>query len=924
MKDMIGTMPGHRIYSREVPNMKKRILAIVLCTAMLLALLPAAVFAEGGTISSVSVNVPYDLCPFSPMLYDSSLLTVGDPDLYKAYLWGYSWAGPDGVYLPDEDNLPHFKGGERYTLMVLIVPEDGATGLDSETAPRLPVYINGLRARFNPVCSPLIGEAPDKTTYAYEIDLQCPYANVIDIVEIFGFVPPTPGAKPCGLDDLSVPENAPYYIHSVIWERYLGDPSTNSVTEMAAGETFTDGVYYYLNVTLCPDDGYTFSAGDVTWRINGTPYNGYIDEVYSYISSPTAAKLNSTDLKAEARHIDYIDIEGLGAFYEGRTVLSAIENVTAPNAEGYTLFRNEDTCVSRVSNNTYVDDTALFLADESYRATFCARPDPGWTIDKETIWRINGTSANVSYAAEGSGYWYVKSVSLPVFKQTVLERVDIYGYIYPEIGQTAGSAVTMYVAGDLYEIVDAYWFCDTDSIHMAETDTFEAGKLYSACVVVRLRDPSFTIDDAAVFYLNGGSFPMGHHGAKTDGSYYVWTEQMEAITPTLTHMVSWYLDPADEVAVAGIEVADGDVFGLPAEPKKEGFTFIGWFTDRACTVPYDPTAPIYEDTELFPKFAELTVISSVEVTGFAAPSAGAAPVTPSDLSVPEGADYHISEVFWYEIGEDDVASSHSGPFEAGHTYGADIWVEPEEGCVFADDAAATLNGGTELFGGEGETVSEPDRFYISTRYFTVPATPPAGDCGGDPAKCPSAKFKDVAAYGDWSHNGIDFCVERGLFGGTTETTFEPETQMNRAMLVTVLWRYEGKPLGFTNTFTDVAEGEWYTDAVSWAAAKGIVNGVEDGRFDPEGTVTREQMAAILYRYSEYKNYDTTKRADFSDFPDAGSVSDWAQTAMQWAVAEKLIGGSQEGGKTYILPGSGATRAQVATILMRFVQNIAEK
>ena len=151
--------------------MKKRILSLILCLAMVLALLPAAVFASGSKISIVTVNVPYSLADGEEMFFDNSLITVGDPALYSAYLWGNSWTGPEGMYMPDEYNMPHFKGGERYTLMVLIVPEDGATGLDSSTAPFLPVYINGQRARFNPACSPWIEEAPDKTVYAYEIDL---------------------------------------------------------------------------------------------------------------------------------------------------------------------------------------------------------------------------------------------------------------------------------------------------------------------------------------------------------------------------------------------------------------------------------------------------------------------------------------------------------------------------------------------------------------------------------------------------------------------------------------------------------------------------------------------------------------------------------------------------------------------------------
>ena len=190
------------------------------------------------------------------------------------------------------------------------------------------------------------------------------------------------------------------------------------------------------------------------------------------------------------------------------------------------------------------------------------------------------------------------------------------------------------------------------------------------------------------------------------------------------------------------------------------------------------------------------------------------------------------------------------------------------------------------------------------------------DCDGG-ADCPSGKFTDVSAK-NWFHEAVDFAVERGLFGGTSANTFEPDTPMTRAMLVTVLWRYEGEPDAPANTFSDVKAGTWYSDAVSWASVNGVVNGVGSNKFDPEGNITREQMATILYRYCSGKGIDTSKQGSLSGFPDADKVSSYALTAMQWTVAEGIIGGSD--GK--LLPQGNATRAQVATILMRFIENIA--
>ena len=184
-------------------------------------------------------------------------------------------------------------------------------------------------------------------------------------------------------------------------------------------------------------------------------------------------------------------------------------------------------------------------------------------------------------------------------------------------------------------------------------------------------------------------------------------------------------------------------------------------------------------------------------------------------------------------------------------------------------------------------------------------------------------FRDLE-IGSWYTQGVEFAHERELFNGVSANAFAPDASMTRAMLVTVLWRYAGKPVEGKNEFADVPNKSWYTEAVAWAAHNGIVNGVGKGRFDPDGEITREQMAAILFRYAGMIGIDTSAQADLGGFPDGGTVSGYAKKALRWAVAEGLIGGTKEGGITYLKPQGNATRAQVATILMRFVNNLAEK
>lgn len=180
-------------------------------------------------------------------------------------------------------------------------------------------------------------------------------------------------------------------------------------------------------------------------------------------------------------------------------------------------------------------------------------------------------------------------------------------------------------------------------------------------------------------------------------------------------------------------------------------------------------------------------------------------------------------------------------------------------------------------------------------------------------------FTDVRET-DWFYDDVVFAYENGLFSGTTATTFSPYAPMTRAMLVTVLYRLEGEPaVTGRSGFSDVMIGSYYEAAVTWAADNGIVNGTSATTFSPSENVTREQMAAILCRYAQYKQYGTSASASLSAFSDASAVSTYAKAPLSWAVAEKLVNGTD--GK--LLPRASATRAQVAAILHRFVENITK-
>lgn len=181
-------------------------------------------------------------------------------------------------------------------------------------------------------------------------------------------------------------------------------------------------------------------------------------------------------------------------------------------------------------------------------------------------------------------------------------------------------------------------------------------------------------------------------------------------------------------------------------------------------------------------------------------------------------------------------------------------------------------------------------------------------------------FSDVR-IADWFYNDVKYVYEKGMMSGTAADVFAPNATTTRAMIVTILYRLEGSPaVTGTSAFVDVPAGQWYTDAVNWAAANQIVKGTSATTFAPNDSITREQMAAILYRYAQYKGYDVTKKADLSGYSDNGQVSAYAKEALAWANAAKLINGVTN---TTLAPQGNATRAQVSAILHRFCDGVVK-
>ncbi len=236
--------------------------------------------------------------------------------------------------------------------------------------------------------------------------------------------------------------------------------------------------------------------------------------------------------------------------------------------------------------------------------------------------------------------------------------------------------------------------------------------------------------------------------------------------------------------------------------------------------------------------------------------------------------------------------------------------EPEEGFEVGEITVTDQNGNqvevTENADGTWSFTQPAGQVTISVTFV----------CDGQTEHCPAHAFADVDT-GAWYHLAVDYAIEKGLMNGVGDNLFDPQGTATRAQIVTILWRLEGEPVvNYLMDFEDVQEGSWYAEAVRWAASQGIVDGYDNGAFGPADPVTREQLAAILYRYAQYKGYDVSIGEDTNilSYADAMEISEYAVPAMQWACGAGIVNGMD--GNT-LVPQGEAARAQIAAMLMRF-------
>ena len=337
------------------------------------------------------------------------------------------------------------------------------------------------------------------------------------------------------------------------------------------------------------------------------------------------------------------------------------------------------------------------------------------------------------------------------------------------------------------------------------------------------------------------------------------------------------LDYADgEMANSLYTVTEGTKLTLPT-PSRSGYTFEGW---------YDGSSRVSSPYKVM---KDVTLTAEWDYNGSSSSSG--------------------STRYTVSVEDTDNGSVEVSPTRASKGSTVTVTVKPDEGYELDELTVTDKNGDSVKLTDKG------DGKYT----FKMPASKVTVEAVFTAAKVEGLPFTDVTS-GDWFYDAVAYVYDKGMMEGTTDTTFAPAMNLTRSMIAQVLYNLEERPEApGAAGFPDVAAGAWYADAVNWAAARGIVKGYDTGAFGPEDSVTREQLAAILYRYAQAKGYDTTRGGmAVREFSDSASISDWAQEAMAWAVNAQVLSGKGNG---VLDPQGTATRAEVAQMLMNFGEHV---
>lgn len=665
---------------------------------------------------------------------------------------------------------------------------------------------------------------------------------------------------------------------------------------------------------------------------------------------------------AKYEEVDRVYLEGFCLPLIGQTPAENLSGFHVYEDNGLTLMEYQWYEYIGAGSFELLADDAKFEENVMYKLHATLQLQSGYVFSSDVDASLDG-HYDISTKCSVSGNTFIFDTYL-IQPCTPIEAPVICGFTEPKAGQTpAELQANIIIPEDAKCEISTYkWYDCLINNYVSETEAFKEGHTYFyTCTLTPKEGYAFLVPKPASYSVDSLEYQV------TDNDCYICSRNIRLPVPDnilCDVAIDGYTFPAVGQTVADnlksitasnanhysmtdvywMRDVDGELKEMNRTDKfveNEGYVLQAKFKADSGYTFFDTLYGKVNGSERFGEYsfgvgddAFLTVrevyasapneITGVDISGYQAPKMGQS--VEENLKNLKITTNHVQivDIHWTRYDGAFTYSDMTGSDVFTDEYFYQLEFEVATGTGYQFYVYANINVSGDVCGEcMGEVYGENNE-HFSFAIFPY-ALEGVDDCENDTQYCPSRNFTDVPAYSEWSHKGIDYVLSRGLFNGTSANTFSPKDTMTRAMLVTVLWRYEGAPKGFTSAFSDVPTGEWYTDAVAWANAKNIVNGVGENKFDPNGTITREQMAAILHRYATAKGFDTSASADLSAYPDVGNVGDWSVDAMKWAVGAGMITGSAGAdGKVCLMPGNGATREQVAAILMRFINNIAEK
>ncbi len=775
--------------------------------------------------------------------------------------------------------------------------------------------------------------------------------------------------NPCQIMDLTV-ELTIGEVSSDYYTTYVGGLAAEvygvvSLSNVTVDVTVSDGGTDYTYVggligyTAYSDCNLSISNCKVTSSIGNNAMAGCYGGLIAY--TVWEASTTITDCIVIADDIEAINCAGgLVAFAGGSTNIEA-ENCTvtadiiqAEWSAGGLVGQTSDSEKIEVTNCTVTADNGIVSTDssEAYAGTLI-----GWT---GFVRSITFTGCNVStvltksdngnyYPTGAIGYDYTYNrrdeYSITYSGDDIISTIQL-GSSDVYVALINGTELTSLVDGITAKVEASDGGSKSGSATVESdgdvtldvcdgTKTYELTKVEG---IIYLEDntddntPAYWVTLDAEFTDGSGSLNKGDAVNLLDAEAFKYTV--------------YFYDPIDDDYVDTQTVDSDSTVDEPEDPTKSGYDFEGWYTNDEFTTKWDFSDTVTKSMTLYANFVELvstitkdpTPIEGLTYTGSAQEliTAGTAKngtmyysLTGEDgdwsTDIPTATDAGTYTVYYKVFGDDNYSDTDVESIEVTIAEASSSSSSSSSHSGSSHSLSQTTSSSSDTTDSTDTTTSTTD-----TTTGTTDTTSPTGEAdttedyviGGDGGTSATATetFTDVAETNQYV-DAIDYVVNSGLMAGTSATTFEPETSLTRGMIVTILHRLEGEPESDADHgFHDVHDSAWYAEVVAWAAEVGIASGYGDGSFGPEDAVTREQLAAILYRYAEYKGYDVSAMADLGGYIDADDIGDWAVAAMEWANAEALL---DVKGFSYIEPQSEASRGEAASTLMTFVENIAK-